>query len=236
MLLDGHLDPALSGEHFDPGILREEQADTISSHSFISPRILFIALVMGTAPFGFGQSSTNADALAQKGIALAQKGRCRDATLMLKSASSRVTDKHLKFQSAMLLARCAMSEDHPQTAVEALMLLNRDFPDDPEVLYNTTHYYSELASRASQRLAATAPNSSQAQKLEAEAFESQGDWEKASAEYRKILERAEKEPEIHFRLGRILLSKNPPDREGAGKEFQEELRVNPNDAPAEFML
>ncbi len=191
---------------------------------------------MGTAPFGVGQPSTNPIALAQRGIALAQKGRCKEAAPILKSASARVTDKQLRFQSTMLLARCAMSEEHPQAAVEALMLLNQEFPDDPEVLYTTTHFYSELASRASQRLAATAPNSSQAQKLEAEAYESQADWEKAQAEYRKILERNEKEPEIHFRLGRILLSKNPPDREGAVKEFQEELRVNPNNASAEFML
>jgi tetratricopeptide (TPR) repeat protein len=136
----------------------------------------------------------------------------------------------------MLLARCAMSEDQPQTAVEALLLLDREFPDNPEVLYTTTHFYSELASRASQQLAATAPNSPQAQKLEAEALESQGEWDKAATQYRKILEHDPKEPEIHFRLGRILLSRTPPDPEAANKEFQEELKISPNNASAEFML
>lgn len=136
----------------------------------------------------------------------------------------------------MLQARCAMSLDRTQTAVEALLLLNREFPNDPEVLYTTTHFYSELAARASHELAATAPNSPQAEKLEAEAFESQGNWERARAQYNQILEQNPSEPEIHFRLGRILLSKTPPDPEGATKEFEEELKINPTNASAEFML
>lgn len=155
---------------------------------------------------------------------------------MLKNSSARLSDKQLKFQAAMLLTRCAMSIDQSQTAVEALLLLNRDFPNDPEVLYTTTHFYSELASRASQQLVATAPQSPQAEKLDAEAFESQGEWEKAAAEYKKILEQNPKEPEIHFRLGRILLSRNPPDPGGAKTEFEEELKINPQNASAEFML
>ena len=129
-----------------------------------------------------------------------------------------------------------MSLDQTQTAVEALLLLNREFPRDPDVLYTTTHFYSELASRASQQLAAMAPESPQAEELEAEAFESQNDWDKASAEYNKILAQNPKQPEIHFRLGRILLSKSPPDADGARKEFQQELKVNPGNASAEFML
>src|SRR5690348_12967209 len=136
----------------------------------------------------FAQQAVNSVAQAQRGIALAEKGRCKEAVAVLKSASARVADKQLKFQTTMLLARCAMSIDQTQTAVEALLLLNREFPNDPEVLYTTTHFYSELASRASQQLAAMAPQSPQAEKLDAEAFESQGDWEKAAAEYKKILE------------------------------------------------
>jgi len=182
------------------------------------------------------QQSLAPAAQAQRGIGLAQKGRCKEAVPALKSASARVIDKQLKFHAAMLLARCAMSSDQPQTAVEALLLLNREFPDNPEVLYTITHFYSELASRASQQLAATAPNSPQAQKLEAEALESQGEWDKAATQYRKILEQDPKEPEIHFRLGRILLSRTPPDPAAANKEFQEELKISPNNASAEFML
>ncbi len=195
-----------------------------------------IVFFLTSTPAAAGEQLSTPAAAAQRGITLAQSGRCKQAVPILKTASTRVTDKQLKFQSAMLLARCAMSLDQTQTAVEALLLLNREFPDDPEVLYTTTHFYSQVASRASQKLAAIAPATPQAQKLEAEGFESQGDWDRASAQYKKILDQDPHAPEIHFRLGRILLSRTPPDSEGAKKEFEEELKVNPNNASAEFML
>ena len=84
----------------------------------------------------------------------------------------------------MATARCAMSLDHMETAVEALLLLKREFPGDPEVLYTSTHFFSELASRSSQELAAKAPTSPQAQQLEAEALESQGKWDDATVQYK----------------------------------------------------
>jgi tetratricopeptide (TPR) repeat protein len=201
-------------------------------------RFLTSLLLLLLVPFAISYAAEQRDGSAppaQRAIALAQRGRCKEALPLLKNAT-KVTDKQLKYQSAMLMARCAMSLDQTQTAVEALLLLNREFPRHPDVLYTTTHFYSELAARASQQLAAMAPESPQAEELEAEAFESQSDWDKASAEYNKILTQNPKQPEIHFRLGRILLSKSPPDADGAKKEFQQELKVNPGNASAEFML
>jgi len=136
----------------------------------------------------------------------------------------------------MATARCAMSLERTETAVGALLELNRNFPHDPDVLYMTTHFYSELASRASQKLATMAPTSPQAEQLEAEAFESHGDWDRAAGEYRKILEQDPQRHGIHYQLGRVFLSKTPPQGENAKKEFEEELRVNPDSASAEFML
>jgi tetratricopeptide (TPR) repeat protein len=186
----------------------------------------------------FGQQANPIDtsALAKQGVALAQKGRCRDALPILKNSTPHLKDKQLKYQSAMSIARCAMSLDQTETAVNALLLLNRDFPRDPQVLYTTTHFYAELAARASQELAATAPNSAEAQQLEAEAFESQGNWDKAAAQYSKILEQNSRALGIHYRLGRIFLTKTPPDPGNAKKEFEEELKIDPNNASAEFML
>ncbi|HEX3104009.1 MAG TPA: tetratricopeptide repeat protein [Terriglobales bacterium] len=173
---------------------------------------------------------------ATQAIMLAQKGRCREALPLLKRSTSQITDKQLRYQTAMMTARCAMSLDQTESAVRALLLLNREFPRDPDVLYTTTHFYSELASRASQELAATAPNSPQAQQLEAEAFESQGNWDKATAQYKQILQQAPKTPGIHYRLGRIDLSKTPPETDDAKKEFEQELKIDPGNASAEFML
>ena len=179
--------------------------------------------------------AADASSFAERGISLAEKGRCREALPLLKKAGH-LADKQLKYKALMSSARCAMSLDQTETAVEALLVLNREFPRDPEVLYTTTHFYSELASRASQELAATAPTSAQAEELEAEAFESQGNWDKAAAQYKKILEQDPGALGIHYRLGRISLSASPPQPDEAKKEFEQELKTDPNNASAEFML
>ena len=173
---------------------------------------------------------------AAQAIMLAQKGRCREALPLLKKWTLQTTDKQLRYQTVMMTARCAMSLDQTEVAVRALLQLNREFPRDPDVLYTTTHFYSELASRASHELATTAPNSPQAQQLEAEAFESQGNWDKATGQYRQILQQAPQTPGIHYRLGRIDLSKTPPETDDAKKEFEQELKIDPANASAEFML
>jgi tetratricopeptide (TPR) repeat protein len=182
----------------------------------------------------------DASSSAERGISLAAKGRCREALPILKKSAPHLADKQLKYRAVMSTARCAMSLDQTDTAVEALLLLNREFPHDPDVLFTSTHLYSELASRAAQDLAATAPTSHQAEQLEAEAFESQGNWDKAIAQYKKILDQDPKVADIHYRLGRIILSQSlsqsPPAAETAKTEFVEELKINPDNASAEFML
>jgi tetratricopeptide (TPR) repeat protein len=182
-----------------------------------------------------GPSAGGASATEQ-GISLASRGRCREALPLLKRAAPLLTDKPLKYRAAMATARCAMSLDQTETAIQALLLLNREFPHDPDVLYSSTHFFSELASRAAQELAATAPESHQAEQLEAEAFESQENWDKALAEYKRILEQDPKVAGIHYRLGRIFLSRSPAETENAKAEFEQELKIDPENASAEFML
>ena len=173
---------------------------------------------------------------AKRGISLASKGRCSEAVPILKKAVAQITDKKLKYDVLMSIAHCAMGLEQTETAVRTLLELNRSFPQDPEVLYLTTHYYSDLALRASHELAATAPSSSQAQQLEAEAFESQGEWGKAITQYRMILDQNPQRHGIHFRLGRLFLTKTPADLENAKKELGEELKIDPTSAASEFLL
>src|ERR1041384_2270585 len=166
---------------------------------------------------------------AERAIDLAAKGRCQEALPALKQAISRpsakgASEKDLEYRAAMASAKCAMSLNQAQTAVNALLVLKRDFPHDPEALYITTHYFSELAMQASQELAREAPGSYQAQELQAESFESQGRWAEAAAQYNKILEQNASVPGIHFRLGRVALSKGESEAntEDAKKEFEQE--------------
>ena len=144
--------------------------------------------VVGIAQVSSKPSANTSSGAAERGVALASRGKCRDALPLLKRSSAQIAEKNLKYDVMMSMARCLIGLEQTDSAVRALLELNRSFPKDPEVLYLTTHYYSELAMKASRDLAAAAPSSPQAQQLEAEAFESQGEWDKAITQYHKILE------------------------------------------------
>jgi tetratricopeptide (TPR) repeat protein len=202
---------------------------------------VLLAVILA-AGFLAAQNAENATRRAtssiEHAIDLTAKGQCPEALPILKGSISRLTDKQLEYRAAMATARCAMSLDQAQTAVNALWILKRDFPKDPEVLYIMTHYFSQLATRAAQEMAAVAPTSYQAHELEAESLESQENWDAAGNEYRKILEQNPKLPGIHYRLGRVALSKteSAANTEEARKEFEAELKIDSSNAAATFWL
>ncbi len=176
---------------------------------------------------------------AERGVSLAQSGHCKEALPLLKQATSQTTDKDLKRSVGFAGVRCAMFADQPDAAEDFLRFLNREFPKDPEVLYLSVHTYSDLSSRAAAELATTAPKSPQGLELNAEAYEAQGKWDEAAKEYRLILEQNPRMAGIHFRIGRLLLSKpnpSPTAAEEAKKEMQQELEIDPSNAGAEYVL
>lgn len=191
-----------------------------------------------SAPANSSSQSAVAPAAIEHAIDLAAKGQCHEALPPLRKSLSRIADKDLKYRAAMAVAKCAMSLDQAEPALQALLLLNRDFPNDPEVLYITTHYYSQLATRTTQHLVAVAPQSPQAHELDAEGLESQERWDEAAAEYRAILAQNPNLPGIHYRLGRVALAKSnsPGGSDDAKEEFEAELKIDPTNAASEFWL
>jgi len=177
-------------------------------------------------------------AAAERGITLGTKGRCKEAMPILKKVIPKIQDKDLLHDAVMARAQCGMATDQRDVVAESLIVLAREFPGDPKVLFITTRYYSELANRTAQELLQKAPSSPEAETLIAEAFQAQGKWDDATAQFRKILEQNPNQPGIHYQLGRILLSKplDPTVTEEATKEFEAELKVNPASPSAEFML
>lgn len=180
----------------------------------------------------------NASAANEKGIDLAERGLCTEALPLLQKSIPHIADKRRRYQSAMAIAQCAITVNRMDPLVEAVLLLNREFPNDPKVLYVTTHYYSELANRAAHKLLRTAPSSAEAQELIAEAMVARNQLDEAAAEYEKILQKYPSEPGIHYQLGRIIMSKPPTatTAEDAKKEFEAELKIDPTSSTAEFML
>jgi tetratricopeptide (TPR) repeat protein len=132
-------------------------------------------------------------AMVKRAAALAQQGRCQEALPDLRKGLLRITDKELKYKTAFGAAQCAMALGQTEAALELLSLLNRDFPDDPHVLYVTAHFCSMLAELSAKELAEKAPTSYQAQQL-------------------------------------------ATTGEDARKEFEAEIKIDPNNAAAEYML
>jgi tetratricopeptide (TPR) repeat protein len=206
---------------------------------------LICALLCGpVAAWSVAQASKKAPTAdvapgAERAVSLAQSGHCREALPLLKQARPHVADNDLKRSIGFAGVRCAMLADQPGAAEEFLLFLNREFPHDPEVLYFSVHTYSDLSSRAAADLATTAPKSAQGHELHAETYETQGKWDEAAKEYRLVLEQNPHLPGIHFRLGRLLLSKSnptPEEVEEAKKEMQLEIEIDPSNPAPEYVL
>ena len=178
-------------------------------------------------------------AAAEHAASLAENGHCTEALPLLKKSIRQVTDKDLKKRIGLDGIHCAMTHNAPYDSLTFLEVLAREFPRDPEVLYNATHAFSDLSLRTSQDLAREAPFSYQVHLLNAEALEVQQKWDDAAIEYRRILEINPFQPGVHARLGRALISKpqpTPTDVEQAKKNFEEELEIDPKNAAAEYVL
>lgn len=199
----------------------------------------FLAVWMPCSALSQAKSGVSPAAAAEHAIDQAALGRCAEALPQLRKAVHSVTDSDLKKAAGLAGVRCAMTRNQPYEAVDFLQVLSRDFPRDPEVLYQATHAYSDLSIRASQDLMHEAPFSYQVHELTAESLEVQGKWDEAAAEYRKILEINPNLGGIHYRLGRVLLSKpNPPPEvlQEAKRHFEQELKIDPQNAGAEGVL
>jgi tetratricopeptide (TPR) repeat protein len=177
---------------------------------------------------------------AEKAIEAAEQGQCKEAIPSLKravNASSNAAD--LRKSAGILGLRCSLSTDDRDAAIVFLQLLHRQFPTDPDILFIVVHAYSDLSTRTAQDLARTAPQSIPAQKLMAEAFEMQGNWDQAEHEYDGMIKKEPNLPGLHFLLGRALLSRpnpSPEVLERAEQEFEKELEIDPKNAGAHYIL
>ena len=214
------------------------------AHKWIYTRTLVYAFTVlllasiGAAQVPMRTATVSSLPSVQQAIQMVQDGRCGEALPVLKKSLPRITDKDLKYRAAMGLTRCAMSVQDDQLSADTLLLLMKEFPDNPEVLYIASHYFSEMGMQAAHELVDKAPTSFQARKLQGEALESQGKNEEAAAVYNQILVDHPKTPGIHYRLGQILLAEagTAGSTDLAKLEFQKELEVDPRNAACEFIL
>ncbi|HZO86092.1 MAG TPA: tetratricopeptide repeat protein, partial [Verrucomicrobiae bacterium] len=177
-------------------------------------------------------------AATTKAVGLAEQGRCLEALAVLKRDTRQLADKQLRYRAAMATARCAMSLNDTAAVLDAIQLLRRDFPDDPERLYLTARFFSQLANRTAQELTERFPASIQVAKMNAETLESRRMWDQAIEAYRKLLQQDPTLPDIRYRIASIMLDRefNAQSAAQATKELEDELKINPRSASAEFVL
>jgi tetratricopeptide (TPR) repeat protein len=175
----------------------------------------------------------------EKAITLAEQGRCRESLVPLKHAMTGQVPPETRRQAGVLGVRCALAVDDRDSAIDFIHLLNKQFKDDPDVLFVIIHAYSDLSTRTAQDLGRTAPQSMAAHKLNAEALEMQGKWEPAQLEYEEMIKKEPNARGIHFLLGRLLLSRpdaGPDASERAKQEFLKEIEIDPSNAGAIYIL
>ncbi|HET7214368.1 MAG TPA: tetratricopeptide repeat protein, partial [Terriglobia bacterium] len=172
------------------------------------------------------------------GLSLAEGGRCEEAVPYLEKDYPRAPSPDMKRTLGTDALRCHLSLNQTDRAVDLLRSLNRDFPSDPDLLYLSSHVYSDLATQASERLLATAPGSYQAHQLNAEVLEIQGKPAEAADEYRKVLSLRPGLAGIHYHLGELILAGAPSGNslDQARQEFEEELKIDPRNSDAEYEL
>src|SRR5205823_10253732 len=63
----------------------------------------------------------------QKGLGLAEKGRCQEALAILKKAAPLTSDKQLKIKAGLAMVRCGLQSNQTEATLNALQWLNREF-------------------------------------------------------------------------------------------------------------
>ena len=174
-------------------------------------------------------------------MSLSELGRYQEAVPGLERCLHHSTDIEIKRMCGLELQRAYTGLKKDDKAVEVAMQLNRLFPDDPEILYQTGKIYGNFAFLTMEKLAQVAPTSVWKHLAAAEAHESQGSYDQAIPEYNEVLKLEPQRPGIHYRIGRSLLGRywqrhSSEDLTAAEKEFEQELQIDPANASSAYEL
>lgn len=174
-------------------------------------------------------------------ISLAELGRYQEALPGLQLSFAQSTDAEVRRMCGLQLMRTYTGLNENAKAVETALKLGHDFPNDPEILYNTGKVYGNYAYLTISKLAQDAPNSIWRHLAAAEAYESQGSALEALSEYQAVLTLDPHRRGIHYRMGRTLLAQyhqtgNTANVADAQKQFELELLADPGNGNAAYEI
>ncbi|WP_263354394.1 tetratricopeptide repeat protein [Acidicapsa acidisoli] len=175
------------------------------------------------------------------GMSLAESGRFSEALPGLEKGFKQSTDKEVRRMCGLQLLRTYTGLRRDSEAVETALALNKLYPDDPEVLYQTGRVYGNFTYQVMEKLHDEAPNSIWMLQAQGEAAESQKDYDTALAAFNHVLVLDANRPGIHYRMGRVYLTRFrenhlDKDRDAALEQFRAELAIDPQNGNAEYEL
>ena len=197
---------------------------------------------LGVLLYGSGQAAAAADALtsalhidplssrAELFLALSQADMhaCDEAIPVLEKHLHSEPEGKLQRLTGLTLLQCSTKSKDALSAVQAAAQLQQTYPGDPDVLYASAELYTRLWTETADELMTRHPDSYRVHQLAAEVNEAQGNLDQAIREYRTALEENPKLPQMHYRIGQLLLRAAAPDAdEKAMAEFRAELATDP---------
>ncbi len=133
--------------------------------------------------------------------------------------------------TGLTLLTCSAVQKDAGVALNTAAQLKRSYPGDPDVLYESAELYTRMWNETANELLTAHPDSFRVHQLAAEVNEAQGNFGQAIRQYRAALGQNAKLPQMHYRIGQLLLRQGEPDADAkAMEEFRAELQVNPQSA------
>jgi len=171
-------------------------------------------------------------------LSQAAKGDCSDAMRSLEREFASNSDPKLRRTIGLSLEGCADREGNRMEAAQVTQKLLATYPDDPDVLYAAGQLYGKLSSEIYLKLMKVAPNSARSFQVMGSVSATDGNWKAAVDAYRQALKLDPTLVGVHLQIAVLLLT-NSPDADAwqqALPELQEELKVDPRSAQAEYEI
>ena len=223
--------------------------------SLLNPGVPEIHANLGAVYFQEGKIRAAADSLRRAlslkptlsksktllAICLAELGESKQALPGLDACFRSPADLELKRRCGLELLRVYSALHRDAQAVTTAVTLNKAFPDDGEILYQTGRIYGNFAFLTMEKLREKDPNSIWMLQASAEASESQNHYDEAIGGYESVLRIEPRRPGVHYRMGRVYLARfegahDEKDRGMAADQFRAELDIDPDNGNAAYEL
>ena len=174
-------------------------------------------------------------------IALSETGDYKAAISGLEKGFGHDPDPQVKRMCGLQLLRAYSAMQQDEKAVRMALELNRQYPNDPEILYHTGRIYGNFAFLTMKKLGDVAPDSIWRDEAAGEAYQSQGAYQQAISAYESVLKSNPSQPGIHFRIGRTYqerarLTNSQEDLAAAIREFLAEMEIDSRNANAAYEI